>query len=140
MERSDDRCYRRQRGAQHERHDPGAELERRHDRRQRCAHVRHRRDRYHARDERRHTQPPASEPGDHQLRRGIELTMSRRTTFNNVLAITFVVCAFLHASLGLAAVLPVVTKISPMFGATAGATVVTITGWDLVLGPTTLAV
>jgi uncharacterized repeat protein (TIGR01451 family) len=55
--------------------------------------------------------------------------MSRSTRFNNVFAIAFVVCAFLHASVGLAAVLPpVVTQISPMFGATAGGTVVTITG------------
>src|SRR5205807_5512771 len=65
--------------------------------------------------------------------------MSRRTRFNNVLAITFVVCAFLHASVGLAAVLPVVTKISPMFGATAGGTVVTITGSNFVVGATTVA-
>jgi hypothetical protein len=65
--------------------------------------------------------------------------MSRRTRFNDVLAISFVVCAFLHASVGLAAVMPVVTKISPMFGATGGGTVVTITGSNFVVGATTVA-
>ena len=66
--------------------------------------------------------------------------MHSRTLFNNVLAIAFVVCASLHASVGLAVMAgnPVVTRISPSTGPLAGGTTVTITGSNFVVGAATI--